>query len=150
MNKRVIRWLSKQLDNGSLSHPNYVIGGKNYTPAPFKHNDLTHSEYRYNNYRQIYQQLPQLQLGSPTNRWLIEAIDASERAITAAKESLTPILILQAEQDTIVDNNCHNRAESEHCEIIEIRSARHEIFMERDIPRNYALSLLSAFLSSYS
>ncbi|QYJ86099.1 alpha/beta fold hydrolase [Shewanella mesophila] len=150
LNKHFIRWLAKQLDNGSASHPNYVIGGKDYTPEAFKHNDLTHSESRYNNYRQIYQALPQLQLGSPTNRWLIEAIDASERAVIAAKESQTPILILQAEEDSIVDNDCQDRAASEHCVITEIASARHEIFMEKDLPRNHALSLLSEFLNLHS
>ena len=150
LHKHFIRWLAKQLDNGSPSHPNYVIGGKDYAPEAFKHNDLTHSESRYNNYRQIYQELPQLQLGSPTNRWLIEAIDASERAVIAARESLTPILILQAEEDSIVDNDCQNSAASEHCVITKIASARHEIFMEKDTPRNHALSLLSQFLNLHS
>jgi lysophospholipase len=149
LNKRFIRWLAKLWDNGSPSHPNYVIGGKDYSPATFKRNDLTHSELRYDNYRRLYQRRPELQLGSPTNRWLVEAIDAADRAVVAAKESLTPILVLQAQEDTIVDNDAQDRAASNSCQIVEIAMARHEIFMEKDTPRNQALSLLNAFLGAH-
>ncbi|MCG9697997.1 alpha/beta fold hydrolase [Shewanella sp. Isolate11] len=144
-----IYWLAKLLDNGSAKEPNFVIGGKNYHPAVFEQNELTHSQVRYQQFRMLYQQRPELQLGSPTNHWLQQAIIASRKALIAAQQSTTPILILQAEYDSIVDNNAQTRAISEHCKLVTIANARHEIFIEKDAVRDEALSRLDAFFSSH-
>ncbi|WP_394202813.1 alpha/beta fold hydrolase [Shewanella waksmanii] len=147
INRQFIRWLARLLTN--RKHPNYVLGGKDYAPSPFKGNDLTHSQARYEDYLRIYADDPRLQLGSPTNHWLVEAIDASERAVLAAKETPVPKLILQAAEDTIVDNQAQNRCQSQHCQIVTIENARHEVFMEQDKPRNIALSQLLQFLEQH-
>lgn len=145
LTKGFIRGLAALLDNHKK--PNYVLGGKDYHAAEFDKNDLTHSKLRYEDYRELYQQVPQLQLGSPTNHWLVESIDAAEQAIHAARNSQIPLLILQAEEDTIVDNRAQKRAINGLCQLVKIPYARHEIFMERDKPRNQALNALLAFLA---
>ncbi|MCG9737139.1 alpha/beta fold hydrolase [Shewanella insulae] len=150
MPKPFVRWLAGHLDNGSNNNPNYVLGGKDYEPVPFEQNDLTHSAKRYQDYRRLYETYPQLQLGSPTNRWLIESLDACEQAIQAAKHSQTPILILQAEEDSIVDNRAQDAAKGEHCHLYKVVHARHEIFMERDNARDQALGQLADFLSLHA
>lgn len=141
-----IRGLAALLDNAK--QPNYILGGKDYHADPFEKNDLTHSKLRYDDYRELYRQHPQLQLGSPTNHWLVESIDAAEQAVKAARNSQLPLLILQAEEDTIVDNRAQNRAVNGQCRLIKIPYARHEIFMERDKARNLALNALCSFLKA--
>ncbi|PKG57469.1 alpha/beta hydrolase [Shewanella sp. Choline-02u-19] len=144
--KRFIRKLASLLDNHSNQNPNYVLGGKDYHADPFEKNDLTNSKLRYDDYRDLYQQQPKLQLGSPTNRWLVESIDAGESAIKAAQNINIPLLILQAEEDTIVSNAAQKRASTGFCKLIKIPYARHEIFMERDTARNTALTALLNFI----
>ncbi|MGS0675366.1 alpha/beta fold hydrolase [Shewanella sp. 0m-4] len=139
-----IRGLASLLDNHQ--QPNYILGGKGYHAEPFDKNDLTNSKLRYDDYRELYQKTPQLQLGSPTNHWLVESIDAAARAEDAARNSQIPLLILQAEEDTIVDNRAQKRAINGLCKLTKIPYARHEIFMERDKPRNQALNVLLSFL----
>ncbi|MEC4725900.1 alpha/beta fold hydrolase [Shewanella sp. D64] len=151
VSRRFIRWLAKILDTTSEHRePNYILGGKDYDPEAFANNDLTHSQLRYEDYRILYQAHPELQLGSPTNHWLYESIDAGEKTIAAAKRSTTPILILQAEQDTIVDNFAQYHTVNEQCQLISIPNARHEIFMEQDESRNLALTELINFLQKHS
>ena len=146
-----IRWLAKKLDTTSdIKEPNYILGGKNYTPEKFANNDLTHSQLRYNHYLTLYKMQPKLQLGSPTNHWLIESIDVLEKTIQAAKNSAVPILILQAGEDTIIDNAAQDRAVGNLCQLINIPNARHEIFMEQDESRNMALTALVDFLQTHS
>jgi len=148
--RRFIRWLAQLLDTtDSNKGPNYVLAGNDYKDVEFAKNDLTHCQLRYDNYKKLYQQHPELQVGSPTNRWLHESIDAGERAILAAQRSQVPILILQADEDTVVDNLAQCRAVGGHCQLIKIPHARHEVFMEKDESRNLAIDALLKFLASY-
>ncbi len=142
--------LVKLLDNGSTDTPNYVLGGKDYHPVVFEKNELTHSQIRYQEFRKLYQHQPQLQLGSPTNRWLTEAITASQRAVVASRNTTTPILILQAEKDTIVDNQAQEQAIGQNSQLLTIVNARHEIFIEQDTARNKALNNLHEFFQIHS
>ncbi|QYJ75503.1 alpha/beta fold hydrolase [Shewanella sp. FJAT-52076] len=150
MNKVFVRWLAQKLDASAKGLPNYILGGKDYNPAPFAKNDLTKSEARYQAYRELYQQNPQLQLGSPTNRWLLEALDACDEAVLAARESKIPLLVLQASEDTIVDNKAQNRALGGLCECLQISDARHEILMECDGPRTKAIEAMLGFFASHA
>ncbi len=147
---RFIHWLAQLLDTtDSNKEPDYVLGGSDYKDVKFAKNDLTHCQLRYENYKKLYQQHPELQVGSPTNRWLHESIDAGERAILAAQQSPVPILILQADEDTVVDNLAQSRAVGGLCQLINIPHARHEVFMEKDESRNFAIDALLKFLASH-
>ncbi|QQX80358.1 alpha/beta fold hydrolase [Shewanella sp. KX20019] len=146
--KRFIRKLASLLDNHSNQYPNYVLGGKDYHAAAFEKNDLTNSKLRYDDYRDLYQLQPKLQLGSPTNHWLVESIDAGEDAIKAAQNINIPLLILQAEEDTIVCNAAQKQASRGMSKLLKIPYSRHEIFMERDKARNTALTALLNFIKA--
>lgn len=152
-NKAFIRSLATLLDTYNEKQPNkqpnYVLGGTNYQAVEFEKNHLTHSQARYQQIVDVFAQHPEIQLGSPTNHWLLEAIDAAERAINAAALSIKPILILQALDDEIVDNMAQNRAENNLCQIKRIANCRHEVFVEADEARNQALSSLVTFLNQY-
>ena len=148
LKKSFIYWLANKLDSCNRhAAPNYVLGGKGYLPEPFVNNVLTHSEPRYVDYRALYLTTPQLQLGSPSNRWLTESITAGDRCVQAASKIATPILILQASADTVVDNLAQNLSVGGHCQLEIIHGAKHEIFMEIDAIRNQALDSLFNFLT---
>lgn len=150
ISRRFIRWLAHLLDTtDSGKGPNYVLGGSDYEPVEFAKNDLTHSQLRYDNYKKLYLEHPQVQVGSPTNRWLHESIDAGERATLAAKHSRVPILILQADEDTVVDNFAQYHAVGGLCQLLNVPNARHEVFMEKDEARNFAIDALLKFLASH-
>ncbi|MDT3337857.1 alpha/beta fold hydrolase [Shewanella sp. SP1S1-7] len=151
MPKAFVRWLASKLDttlNGG--EPNYVLGGQNYKPVPFKGNELTHCQSRYQAYRDLYDAAPKLQLGSPTNRWLTESLDAADTCVLATAQIRTPILILQASEDKIVDNAAQNLAVSTHCQLKVIAGAAHEIFMEKDAYRNQALNYALDFFKRFA
>ncbi|WP_076413131.1 alpha/beta fold hydrolase [Shewanella sp. UCD-KL12] len=148
ISRRFIRWLANLLDSEAGKEPNYILGGKDYHADAFEKNDLTKSQLRYDDYRHLYEQRPELKLGSPTNHWLVESIDAGPKTIKAAKNSQSPILILQADEDTIVDNFAQYHAVGGLCQLVNVPNARHEIFMELDESRNFALQAMFKFLAS--
>lgn len=152
-NKTFIRSLAGLLDtcNDKQPHkqPNYVLGGTDYEPVEFEKNHLTNSPSRYQQFLDVFHQNPNIQLGSPTNRWLLEAMDAADRATKAAALSIKPIMVLQALDDEIVDNAAQNRAENIHCQIRRIANCQHEVFVEADKARNQALRTLVSFLDKY-
>jgi lysophospholipase len=129
---------------------NYVIGGRDYQAISFALNQLTHSPVRYQHYRDLYQQQPQCQLGSPTNQWLVQAIEAAEASIDMARESQIPLLILQAGKDKIVCNQAQNNAVAGLCQRIIIEDAFHEVFIETDKLRDQALKALFDFINQHS
>lgn len=81
---------------------------------------------------------------------MIEALDACEKTITAARESKVPILILQAEQDTIVDNQAQIAALGPEVILEKIMGARHELFIEIDAIREQVLSIIFNFLAQHT
>lgn len=150
----LVRWLANKFDNSHIAdgkvHSRYVLGGGAYQAVAFKRNQLTHSKPRYQQYRRLFDATPKAQLGSPTNRWLLEAMAAAQRCIAYAKNSQTPILILQAEKDSIVCNEAQNLALSSHCHKVVIEGAFHEVFIETDNMRNIALSYTLDFMAQHS
>ncbi|MGB0895453.1 MAG: alpha/beta fold hydrolase [Parashewanella sp.] len=147
--KPFIYWLAKQFAN---KKPNYVISGTPYQSKPFKGNRLTQSAARYRWFRELYQQQPSLQLGAPSDQWLIEALDAAESCEQALQKISTPILILQAQCDKIVDNKAQNKfAENlKEGKLITFISAKHELFVESDHIRNQVMDELLNFYKQHS
>ncbi|WP_445774334.1 alpha/beta fold hydrolase [Shewanella sp.] len=150
----LVRWLANKFDNSHISNgkvnSRYVLGGSGYQAVTFKRNQLTHSKPRYLQYRNLFDATPKAQLGSPTNRWLLEAMKAADQSIEYAKNSKTPILILQAEKDSIVCNKAQNLALSSQCHKVVIEGAYHEVFIETDQMRNIALSYTLEFMAQHS
>lgn len=136
----------------------YAPGTGPYKATPFATNDLTHSEPRYQWFRELYAANPNVQLGGPTLHWIREGMQAGEDAITHAPELTTPLLLLQGGQDSVVDNEAHRRfctamAQAGHpCEGNQpyvIDGARHELLFEQDPLRTQALRQILAFFARY-
>lgn len=102
----------------------------------FEDNILTGDRRQYERLKLATEQLPRLAIGAPTIRWLADALVLMKRFATPLYpiETLTPILIVAAGADRIVDTAATERfairLKAGRC--ITIPGAGHEVIMERD------------------
>ncbi|MCP4955832.1 MAG: alpha/beta fold hydrolase [Photobacterium aquimaris] len=123
--------------------PTYAPGQRCYYPKPFVNNPLTHSEIRFQWFKDLYQQYPQIRLGGASNRWVWQSIAAARACIDEASNITTPTLVLQGSADHIVDNQAHTRFCQQiptKSRLVTITDARHELLFESDQYRNIALT----------
>ncbi len=133
--------------------PKYVKGYGEYSDKPFENNPLSHSKIRYQWYRQLYQQRPELQLGGPGYRWVWQNLMAVKQCYLMTRQIQLPVLIMQAGNDLIVNNSAQDRFVSKlkrtnpQVQLQAISGAKHELFFESDEYRNQALTLTLNFLN---
>ncbi|WP_440874984.1 alpha/beta fold hydrolase [Thalassotalea sp. PLHSN55] len=127
----------------------YFLGQGNYKATPFKRNHLMQSQVRYQQFLDLYRQIPSLQLGGVTIKWLIEAEKVRLKIFNNLAKLTTPIMVLQGSEDVIVDNN----AQDDFCQQLHqqnanscpkgeptvIHGGQHEILFEKDVLRQHAL-----------
>lgn len=132
----------------------YVFGGRDWTHesrARPGHNIFSSDPVRDQVHNQWCLHDPSLQVGSPTFRWLHEA-EKSCVFLTNPKilQTIhTPLLLVMAEKDTLVDNKATRKAAKHlpNAHLLEIHGARHEILMEVDPLRNQFLNALEELLT---
>ncbi|CAG8947846.1 unnamed protein product [Penicillium salamii] len=121
-------------------------------------NRLTHSTERYRRNLRFYADDPAIRVGGPTYHWVREGIHAGRNIISQVDKITTPLLLLQASDDRVVDNRsqdlfCAAMAAAGHpCEGNKPRvidGARHEILFEKDEMRAEALNAVVDFFSSH-
>jgi lysophospholipase len=137
--------VSRMLGRGK----HYVLGdpGRPFGPD-FETNVLTHDRRRFaRTYAQVAAE-PKLALGSPTWGWLDFALKAT--AELARPERLgritVPVIIVSAEEDSLVDNTAQQVA-ARHLpqgKFINVPGAYHEILMETDEMRNIFMKAFDA------
>ncbi|MGL5948109.1 MAG: alpha/beta fold hydrolase, partial [Aeromonas sp.] len=128
----------------------YGPGKGPYQAKPFAENDLTHSAVRYSAFRALYAAEPELQLGGPTAHWINQAFSAAEAAVDHAGQLRTPLLVLQAGDDQVVDNAAQTRfCQQQGCRVQVIAGARHELFIEQDRLRTPALTAVLDFFAQH-
>ncbi|MGY5451048.1 alpha/beta fold hydrolase [Agarivorans sp. MS3-6] len=137
--------------------PYYAPGQSDYKHGSFSTNLLTHSQIRFKHMQQVYRDNPQIQLGGPTNRWLYQSFKAMQSIIEQAKTINTPLLLLQAEQDSIVMAAGQNAfyeslmsTASPHNKLLPVPGSKHEILFESDSIRHPALSSILDFFASHT
>jgi len=145
-------WLSKLLFklHGAISTPSaYFFGQKDYDNQPFAGNDLTHSEVRYDIFRQEYQQSPNVQLGGVTGQWLIAAALSMDEIEQNAQKFPIPALVVQAGADQIVDNKRQRRVATKmaNTKLMVINDAKHELLAEKDLYRKPSLFAVLDFFA---
>lgn len=126
----------------------YFFGQSGYQDKPFLDNQLMQHEARYRVFRTLYKENPGLRLGGVTVGWLKQAFDAIEQIkVTTAK---VPILLLQAENDSIVDNQAQDQMASKNQLISKkvYQTSWHEILFEKDTIRDQALQDIFHFFST--
>lgn len=99
----------------------------------------------------LHQGNAHLVTGSPTNRWLRDALASCAilNAPTYLSEISTPLLVFLAGEEQIVSNAAIRRAVRAlpHAKSLEIPGAQHEILMEADEYRQMALDHFFTFLT---
>ncbi|MFQ2481877.1 alpha/beta fold hydrolase [Aeromonas caviae] len=153
------KWLAKGLAatigtvGGWVGEPPYGPGQGPYEDHGFADNELTHSTARYQAFRQIYEQHPQVRLGGATAHWIHQAITGSDAAVADAGTIKTPLLLLQAGEDSVVDNAAQEafcaKAQCDGSKPLRIDGAWHELFIEADPQRQAALNATLAFFARY-
>lgn len=152
-------WLAKGLAStidtvgGWFGEPPYGPGQGPYADHGFAGNELTHSPRRYQLFREQYERTPEVKLGGATAHWIREGILAGEQIIAEAAQIKTPLLLLQAGEDSVVDNTAQDAfclaAPCEGGKPMRIEGAWHELFIEQDAQRQPALQAALAFLERY-
>ncbi|MCW8831920.1 MAG: alpha/beta fold hydrolase [Colwellia sp.] len=149
-----------QLNQWLDDSPWYFIGHKDFAHTGFANNPLMHSAVRYQIFTELYQNTPAIQLGGVTTKWLTESLAALEKLFANIDSISTPTLVLQAGDDKIVSN----QAQNDFCQQLHslhpqscpdgkptvIAGAYHELFFERDIYRNQALTAVINWFEQHS
>ncbi|MGL4916842.1 MAG: alpha/beta fold hydrolase [Aeromonas allosaccharophila] len=153
------KWLAKGLAatlgtvGGWIGEPPYGPGQGPYQDDGFADNGLTHSHSRYQAFRQLYEQYPQIKLGGATAHWIYQGIIGADAAIAGAGAIKTPLLVLQAGDDKIVDNAAQDHfctlAKCEGGKPLRIEGAWHELLMETDDKRQPALTAMADFFARF-
>lgn len=149
-------WFARSLIRTGLSFnrwrrrsSGYFFGQGAYQAYPFALNPLTHSEVRYQWFRDLYQQRPDIQLGGVTSEWLYAAFNAMQTIYAQAHHIQHPSLILSAGADKVVDNRRQRLVADRmpQARFVTVAGARHELLHEADSYRQQALQHLYDFLS---
>ncbi|QJR80533.1 alpha/beta fold hydrolase [Alteromonas pelagimontana] len=127
----------------------YFFRQKGYHAVAFDDNRLTHSNIRYQLFRELYEQQPELQLGGVTTQWLYAAYLAIAAIEKRAADITLPVLVLSASEDKVVDNVRQKRiaAKFGDCQYEVVHGAFHELLIESDEYRDKALCKILTFLS---
>ncbi len=134
----------------------YAQEGK-YSPEAdlFEGNDNTSSRDRFERRKRLWMDIPKLQLGGPSIRWVKEAIKANlkmRRHKAIKKITDLPVLLLQAEKDVTVSNEKQSKFCSTvnkvdgNCTLKVIKNSKHEILMEADHIRDIGVRHILDFI----
>ncbi|HBI11868.1 lysophospholipase L2 [Franconibacter pulveris] len=160
---RLPDWMLRSILDWAEGYPKlrdgYAIGTGRWRALPFSLNVLTHSPERYRRNLRFYADDPDLRVGGPTYHWVREGILAGEQVLAGATAVTTPLLLLQAEAERVVDNRAHDRF----CELraaaghpcwgdkpYVIKGAYHEILFEKDSMRAEALTAIVDFFDAHN
>ncbi|WP_034949456.1 lysophospholipase L2 [Erwinia oleae] len=155
-------WMANRILNWTEARPalrdGYALGTGRWRAHPFGINMLTHSHERYRRNLRFYADDPALRVGGPTYHWVREGMQAGLNILSKATAISTPLLLLQAGADKVVDNRAQDlfcqtmAAAGQPCEGGKpqvISGARHEILFEKDSMRAEALHAIVDFFARH-
>lgn len=151
---RILDWAEKM----PALRDGYALGTGRWRAHPFGINQLTHSRERYRRNLRFYADDPAIRVGGPTYHWVREGVQAGRNIISQVNNITTPMLLMQASEDRVVDNRsqdlfCEAMAAAGHpCEGVTpyvIEGARHEILFETDAMRAQALNAVVDFFAHH-
>ncbi|MBE2897329.1 alpha/beta hydrolase [Pasteurellaceae bacterium 20609_3] len=126
----------------------YIPGKTDYRPVDIHNNDLSACKTRMKWVNRLSRRFPKLTIGGPTFGWVHQCLNFMQRLPAAAKKLDLPVLIIQAQKDTIVCNqviaNCAALFKNAQC--TSIAHAKHELLFERDHIRHAVLTTIFDFL----
>ncbi len=126
--------------------------GETYIPSTgpfdlnrkFSENDFTDSEMRFDLDVRLTAMHPQIAVGGASPNWVIEAMRAGARVRKAAQDISTPMILLQAGNDSYVDNAAEEKfcQTAPVCKLVKFSSAKHWIYYSKDNVRDQILMLI--------
>ena len=138
-------------------HPRYALGQKDFNDdvIGFEKNKVTGSKIRYQRNVDMYLQHPKAQLGGVSYQWLQESIDQFNYIFSHIHHIKTPFLLLSPTKEQIVNpkglQKFVKKATKQKLDFkfLEIIEAKHEVFMEKDVQRNFALTQTLDFFKKH-
>jgi len=131
---------------------NYLIGSRpNFgKETPFEENDLTSDEKRYNRTQELVRKNPDIRLWGITNAWAkaVRKIFLSIREENWPSSIDTEILFINSLKDKVVSPKHIIKMANQlkNAKIINFKSCKHEIFMEKDKFRRKLWEEIDSFL----
>jgi lysophospholipase len=130
----------------------YILGGKNIELSTYGF-DLTNCRARRDWNRELFRKYPQTQLGSPSFRWLHEALLMEKRLahLEFPRFVQCPLLVWQAGEDQVVKSNFVQFAGQSQTSFIVAYEAKaqHELLQESDEIRQRVMCQTLAFLEGW-
>ena len=128
----------------------YVFGKGPYKPVDVQENLLSHDSVRMQRMNNINLANPAIRLGGPTFRWAYLCLIAIKHLPKMLPRIETPVLVLEAEQEQIVNNKTLEKLTAlfMHGSLKKIAGAKHEILFETDDIRSPVLQQIQAFFTS--
>ena len=116
----------------------------------FTQKTLTNSKERYAFSEYLVKQMfPDAMSKGTSFRWLVESFEMTDllMAKNRMERIVTPFIILQSEQEHFVVNTYHDLfcEKTPYCCQLKKFQGKHEIFMEKDKPRNKAIKAVAEF-----
>ncbi|MDL2399297.1 alpha/beta fold hydrolase [Rhizobium mayense] len=143
----LVRFLSGSVSAVGLGRMQF---SKKFKEKPFAENPLTTDERRYRRNIAIGTTYPQLTLGPPTARWLLEAFRTIERVNSPEHlfSIAIPTVLIAPTRDGVVPYADQERLSRyfRAAQLVPVHGAKHEILQERDVYRNAALAAINAFI----
>lgn len=130
----------------------YAIGQGPRDDPWFVENTTTHCYARWSKWEEDLIPLhPEIRSGGATYNWVKVCLEAGWLALQQADTIDTPLLVFQAEEDSIVrlegEEELCDKARD--CKEIYFHGSRHEILMETDAIRDIALDYIRTFFEFY-
>ena len=128
----------------------YVFGKGPYKPVDVQENLLSHDSVRMQRMNNINLANPAIRLGGPTFRWAYLCLIAIKHLPKMLPRIETPVLVLEAEQEQIVNNKTLEKLTAlfMHGSLKKIAGAKHEILFETDDIRSPVLQQIQGFFTS--
>lgn len=146
---KFIFFLSKMLCAAGFS-TSYAPGkGKYNTKTPFDGNQLTHNLELFEKQKTFLLENPGYILGGPTNNWVFESLKAIHKINFSIPQPASPVLLLQAGADSVVNNVKQNfiikNIPGSHKIVVE--NGWHELLYEENNLYFHALTHVFQFLN---
>lgn len=128
----------------------FAIGQKGFNPdLKFEENTFTTSPVRFKMAMDMYEIYPVTKLGGVSNRWILEVMKATDRMRSRYHEINVPMRIFEAgievySEPSEMEKICNQSAS---CKRLFLKSAKHEVLMDKDINRNIVIEELSTFFN---
>lgn len=116
----------------------------------FVGNVFTHSQSRFYLDVELTKANPQIATGGASVRWVEQSIAAASELQSKADKVLTPLLIIQAGNDQVVDNDAETAfcGRAKRCRLTAHLESNHWMLMEKDSIRNSVLVEALAFFEN--